>query len=224
MTTFAEEVYYREALALGLDRDDAPIRQRLRTKMEFISDDVAAQVEPTDDQLRTYLQAHPEKFRVDQHFTFSQIYLNPDHHGNHVARDAERLLEKLNRLGGRQDVSELGDPFLLDPRCDDVSSSDVARDFGDKFAAALQELPVGKWQGPIESGFGVHLVFVNKRAEGRVPQLDQVRAAVRREWANDYRVEANEKFYESLLNHYTVAFEHPESTPVEKAAARAGQP
>ena len=32
-----EEVYYREALALGLDINDTVIRRRLRQKMEFLS-------------------------------------------------------------------------------------------------------------------------------------------------------------------------------------------
>jgi hypothetical protein len=218
------EVYYREALALSLDRDDEPIRQRLRTKMEFISEDVAAQVAPTDDQLRAYLKAHPDKFRVDQHVTFRQVYLNPDRHGNHVAGDAQQLLAKLTEAGEKANLSEVGDPFLLQPNCDDVSASDIAKDFGDKFAAALRSLPTGEWQGPVESGFGVHLVFVTKRTEGRIPQLNEVRAAVKREWTNDYRIEANEKFYESLVKHYTITFEPPGPNSREKVFAREGQP
>jgi hypothetical protein len=105
------EVYYREALALGLDRDDAPIRQRLRTKMEFISEDVAAQVEPSEDQLRTYLKEHAAKFLVEQRFSFIQVYLNPDRHGNHVARDAQVLLAKLDREGGRRTYPSSGMRF-----------------------------------------------------------------------------------------------------------------
>jgi hypothetical protein len=204
------EVYYREALALGLDRDDAPIRQRLRQKMEFISEDVAAQARPTEEQLRSYLKNHPDKFRVDQRFSFIQVYLNPDRHGNHVATDAQQLLAKLDPTAGKAKISELGDPFLLDPKCADVSSSDVAKDFGDKFAASLDKLPVGKWQGPVESGLGLHLVYVSKRTPGRIPQLDEVRDAVGREWANDYRLEANEQFYQDLLKHYTVTVDPPQ--------------
>jgi len=218
------EVYYREALALGIDRDDAVIRQRLRTKMEFISEDVAAQAEPSENQLRTYLKEHPDKFLVEQRFSFIQVYLNPDRHGNHVAHDAQQLLAKLDRAGGKANISELGDPFLLDPRCDDLSSSDVAKDFGDKFAASLQKLPVGKWQGPLESGLGMHLVYVSKRTPGRIPQLDEVRDAVRREWANDYRLEANGKFYEGLLKRYTVTVDLPQPPPEQKAQAGADRP
>jgi hypothetical protein len=218
------EVYYREALAMGLDRDDAVIRPRLRTKLQFIVENVAAQVQPTDDQLRTYLTDHVDKFRVDELFTFSQVYLDPDLHRENLAHDAQKLLAQLSQAQEVHDAPALGDQLLMEPRSDDVSYSDVVKDFGDRFAAALRKLPVGKWQGPLESGFGVHLVSLRKRTEGRTPELDEVRASVRREWANDYRVEANEKFYESLLKRYMVIFERPESAPGDKAVARAGRP
>jgi hypothetical protein len=65
-----DEVYYREALALGLDRDDTVVRRRLRQKLEFVSEDLAAQAEPTDAELRAYLEAHPESFRGERRFTF----------------------------------------------------------------------------------------------------------------------------------------------------------
>jgi hypothetical protein len=212
-----EEVYYREALALGLDRDDAPIRQRLRQKMEFISEDVAAQAEPTEDQLRSYLSDHPDKFRVDRRFTFSQIYLDPARHGQRLNADAHKMLAQLSKPDAKANISTMGDPFLLEPSSQDAPSRDVAREFGDKFAAAIGELPVGKWQGPVESGLGMHLVYISKRTDGRLPELDEVREAVRREWANDYRLEANEKFYEGLLKRYTVTVELPQPAADEKA-------
>jgi len=219
-----EEVYYREALALGLDRGDAPIRQRLRQKMEFISEDVAAQTEPSEDQLRSYLNSHPDKFRLDQHFTFSQIYLDPARHGRRLNADAQQMLAKLNNAAAKADLSTMGDPFLLEPSSQDVSARDVARDFGEKFTAALGELPVGKWQGPVESGLGMHLVYVSKRTDGRIPQLIEVLDAVRREWANEYRLEANEKFYQGLLNRYTVTVELPQPSPERKAQIGVDQP
>jgi hypothetical protein len=218
-----EEVYYREALALGLDRDDAPIRQRLRQKMEFISEDVAAQAQPTGEQLQSYLSDHPEKFRIDKHFTFRQVYLDPARHGERVNSDAQQMLAQLNKIGARADVANLGDPFLLEGNTDNVSSRDVARDYGEKFAAFLAELPAGKWAGPVESGLGMHVVCVTNRTDGRLPQLNEVREAVRREWANDYRLESNRKFYEALLNRYTVTVElppPPADTKTKPAAVR----
>ena len=104
-----EEVYYREALALGMDKDDLIIRRRLQQKMEFVSDDVSARPQPTDDELRAYLQVHPDSFRVDQRFTFSQVFLNPERHGKDLTRDTEQLLAQLNREGSKTDISAMGD-------------------------------------------------------------------------------------------------------------------
>ena len=147
-----EEVYYREAMALGLDKDDTVIRRRLRQKMEFVSDDIAAQAQPTDAELNAYLQAHPDTFRVEQQFTFRQVYLNPEKHGANLARDAAQLLAQLNQAGGKTDVAALGDPFMLDTSFDAVPAGEVAKQFGDEFAAKLGGLQPGQWQGPVESG------------------------------------------------------------------------
>ncbi len=205
-----EEVYYREAIALGLDRDDTVVRRRLRQKMEFISDDVGQHLEPTDQQLRAYLDAHQGAFRLERRFTFSHVYLDPARHGENLSRDTAQLLARLKQAGGRADVSELGDSFLLEHTFEAVPSSEVAKQFGENFAATLGELPPGEWRGPVESGYGVHLVFVTERTEGRLPGLDDVREAVRREWTNARRVEANGTFYQSLLQHYVVTIERPQ--------------
>jgi PPIC-type PPIASE domain len=218
-----EEVYCREAMALGLDKDDTVIRRRLRQKMEFLTDDLVAQAQPTDDELKAYLTAHPDASRVQRRFTFSHVYLNPDKHGDHLARDTAELLAQLNQAGGKADVSALGDSFLLDHTLAAVPGSEVAKQFGEPFAAKLGEVSPGRWQGPIQSGYGVHLVFVRERTEGRVPQLDEVRDAVGREWANARRLEANEKLYEAMLKRYAVTIERPQPVKAKEIAATGAQ-
>jgi parvulin-like peptidyl-prolyl isomerase len=88
-----------------------------------------------------------------------------------------------------------------------VPVSEIAKQFGEEFAAALDGFSPGQWQGPVESGYGVHLVFVTERTEGRLPELADVRDNVRREWANAQRLQANEKFYQELAKRYTVTIE-----------------
>jgi hypothetical protein len=210
-----EEVYCREALALGLDKDDSVIRRRLRQKVEFVSDDIAAQAEPTDADLNAYLQAHPESFRVEQRITFRQVYLNPEKHGDSLAKDAAQLLERLNQAGNSDDGAALGDSFLLEHDFTDVPTGEVAKQFGEIFAAKLGGLAPGRWQGPIESGYGVHLVWVNEHTEGRLPALAEVRDAVALEWANARRMEANGKFYAELLRQYAVTIEKPQLAQVK---------
>ena len=212
-----EEVFCREAIALGLDQEDTVIRRRLRQKMEFVSDDIAAQTEPADADLNAYLAAHPEVFRVEQRFTFRQIYLNPQKHGDQLAQDAAQLLSRLNQAGDKADALAQGDSFLLERDFTALPACEITKQFGEGFAAKLGGLPTGQWQGPIESGYGVHLVKVSERTEGRLPALAEVRDAVRREWDNARRLEGNEKFYQELLKRYTVTIEQP--TAGEKKVA-----
>ena len=215
-----EEIYYREALALGLDRDDSVIRRRLQQKMEFVTEDVVAQAEPTDDELRAYLEAHPHSFRLPQQFSFSQVYLNPELHGERLAADATQLLAQLNQAAGKDDMSTLGDSLLLDQTFDALPAGDVTKLFGENFATKLSGFSPGQWQGPVESGYGLHLVFVSSRTEGRIPALGEVRETVQREWANARRLEAREKFFQDLLKHYTVTIERPQAAEQKKLAAK----
>ena len=90
--------------------------------------------------------------------------------------------------------------------------------FGEKFAAALGNLPPGQWQGPVESGYGAHVVFLAERTEGGVPALEEVREAVRREWTSAQQREAAAEFYQALLRKYAVTIEAP------SAAANAPDP
>jgi PPIC-type PPIASE domain len=182
----------------------------LQQKMEFVSDDVSARPQPTDNELRAYLRAHPDSFRVDQRLTFRQVFLDAEKRGKGLAQDTAQLLAQLNREGGKTDILAMGDSILLDHSFDALPANEVARLFGDKFAKTLGGLPLDRWQGPIESSYGVHLVFVTQRLEGRMPELAEVRDAVRREWDSANRLEANEKFYQGLLKHYTVTVEKPE--------------
>jgi len=211
-----EEVYYREAMAMGLDKDDTVIRRRLRQKMEFVSDDIADQAEPSDAELNAYLQAHPDMFRTEPRFSFSQVYLNPEKHDDHLAADAAQLLTQLNRSETDNDVmaniNMLGDAFMLEHQFTTVRRSEVANLFGEAFAEKLGELTTGQWLGPVKSGYGFHLVLVSERTEGGMPALADVRDTVIREWANARRLQANEKFYQELLQHYTVTIEGVELT------------
>ncbi len=202
-----EEIAVREATAMGLDRDDTVIRRRLRQKLEFLSDDVAAETAPTDDDLKAYLAAHPEKFRVERRFSFHQIYLNPQRHEHDLPTRLAAVQQALNRPVTDDAIEALGDPSLLEPRFENLRRSEVESQFGPTFASALERLAPGKWEGPIESGYGLHFVRLVERVEGHVADLAEVRDALRREWANDRRLKALESFYDAALERYTVQIE-----------------
>lgn len=202
-----EEVLYRAALALGLDDDDIVIRRRLRQKMEFVSEDVALQAEPSAAELRAYLAEHPDRFREPARISFRQLYLSPERRGADTWSDAERLLVALD--AGGSDAAASGDPFLLEQDYRDVAAYDVERLFGGAFAARVAELPVGRWSGPVQSGYGLHLVLVRDRTPTRLPDLAEVRDAVANEWRAVRQEEVNRAFYEGLRAGYEVTVERP---------------
>ena len=205
-----EEVLYREALVLGLDRDDTVIRRRLRQKMEFVSDEAAALETPTDQDLAVYLTANADVFRIEARATFAQVFLDPRQRADTLEADAARLRDALNGAGAAAQPAELGDSLLLlQARYEDVSQSEVARLFGIGFAEALFAQPTGRWVGPIPSGYGAHLVRLDTLTPGRVPALAEIRPLVERERANVRRRELSEAFYDGLRAKYQVTIRTP---------------
>jgi hypothetical protein len=201
-----EEVLYREGLALGLDRDDPIIRRRVAQKLEFVTEGPDA-VEPDDEQLQAYLDSHRELFAAEPRFSFRHIYLDPRRHGTSLSADAERMLAELNSPGANLEAAGLGDPTTLPLDFDSASASDIKNSFGNRFAKALARIAPGPWSGPVESGYGMHLVLMRQRTEPRAPDLAEVREAVKREWLLTRRAEAVDKSYRNLLQRYTVSIE-----------------
>ena len=210
-----EEIYYREALAMGLDRDDPIVRQRMLQKLEFFADDRVAAVEPTETELRAYLKQFPETFRIAGEVTFRHIYFNRDERGGAAAADARRLRESLNADEEKADLEALGDRLPLPRRYRNAPADKLAGRFGSIFVEQLAGLPVGEWAGPIESGYGLHLVRIESRQVGRVPELGEVRAAVEREWRAARRREAKAEYYRGLRERYEVIVGKPVVAPEE---------
>jgi len=209
-----EEAAYREGLALGLDRDDLVIRRRLRQKLEFIAEDVASQAEPTEADLAAHLAASPDDYRVDPRFTFRHVYLSPDNRDD-IGSEADRILRILDVDPSRDHVA-LGDRTLLEPAYADASLADVSSILGPRFASALEELEPGGWTGSIPSAYGAHLVILDEREAGRIPELARVRASVQRDWMNARRRQALDDFYDALIRRYNITVEWPK--PAEPQA------
>ena len=203
-----DEVFYREGRAAGLDRDDVVIRRRVRQKMEFLAEDMAA-AEPSDAQLAAFLASHPDRFRTEDRLTFRQVFLSATRRGRALDDDARQIADTLVRASAPEDTATLGDPFLLGEEFRAMSQSDVARTFGDGFAKRLSAIEAGRWEGPIPSSFGVHFVFVNERAKGNLPPLDSIREAVQREWLNARRIEVEQNLYRRLRDRYRIVVETP---------------
>ena len=196
-----EEIYYREAVAMGLDRDDTIVRRRMRQKLEFLSEDLAAVAEPDDAALARHLAEHADVYRIEPQLALRQVFVSRDRRGDAAFGDARALLA---RLVADPAASPTGDASMLPASLPLSPLREIARVFGDEFAAAVVKSEPGRWIGPIESGFGLHLVFVEAREEGRVPSLAEVRDAVRMDWQTAQRAAANEAFYRRLRERYQV--------------------
>ncbi|MDH4115434.1 MAG: peptidylprolyl isomerase [Gammaproteobacteria bacterium] len=218
----AEEIYYREAIAMGLDQDDTVIRRRLRQKMEFISEDAAAAAAPTDVQLQEFLAKHPERFLEPAQLSFRQVYFSTEKRGEQARVQAEQLLTRLQAGRGPADPAAAGDPTLLPPDMHSASPQLIANTFGSDFAAQVAEAPVGQWSGPLQSGFGLHLVHVDERVASVLPAFDQIRPIVLREYQAEQRTRSNKKFLDGLRTKYEIRIEGPVARPLEQTGTSTG--
>jgi len=212
-----DEILYREALAMGLDRDDIIVKRRLVQKVGFLTEDMATQRTPTQQDLAQYFAADQERYRLPPRLTFTHIYFSTDRRGAAARADAERVLATLRHVGAPARAPELGDRFMLQYDFAERSPDEIAILFGGMFAESLFALPqVPGWQGPLTSGFGVHLVRVVARAPGRMPGLAEVLTAVSQDYDLQRRNEANARRYATLRGRYTV---HVDSAAFRRLAS-----
>jgi peptidyl-prolyl cis-trans isomerase C len=206
-----EQVLYREAVALGLDRDDVVIRRHLRQKYEFVTQDLAYDIEPDEATLRAYFEAQPDRYAQSARVSFSQVLFNTDRRGDAAAADAAQALADLQTASSPEAADLLGDATSLPSHLDAISTFEVEATFGPDFAAALLRLEPGRWSGPINSGYGLHLVWLSQRVSGGPVAFDEVQQRVKDDWVYDQRVAANEAIYANLLERYEVVVEAPAS-------------
>lgn len=217
-----EEVLYREALALGLDRDDATIRRLLRQKYEFLTQDLAVAKEPEPAELRTWYEAHRDRYSAPPRLSFTQVYFNTDRRGAEGERDALVALASLRDDGTI--AAALGDGQLLDMVYRDRSEQEIAAVFGQDFASAVSRLEPGAWSGPVRSGYGIHLVLLTARSPGETPPFELVAERVLNDWADERRQEANEEIYRRLLERYEVSVERSGAAAPARTGGAEGTP
>jgi len=200
-----ETVLYREALAMGLDRDDTIIRRRLAQKLEFLSQDLVAFEEPGDVLLGAWYAENRERYRDPPVLTVTHVFFDPDARSDRTLDDARAAVEQLaGRAPDAAELDALGDLFLLQRYYAERTQPELAKLFGSEFAQQLTQLPVGEWHGPVLSGYGTHVVFVHARVDARIAPFAEVRDRVRQDWEDAERARLNEEFYARLRARYEV--------------------
>jgi hypothetical protein len=200
-----EEILYREALALGLDQGDTIVKRRMAQKMEFLAEDVSDLREPNREELKAWFVKNMPRFTIASRASFRHLYFSFDKRGEWAREAAQGALANL--AGQHVDwpgASTLADPFMFQDNYGDRSPEQVANVFGAKFTRALFQLDLGSWQGPIESGFGWHLIWVESMTPARVPAFEEVEPEVRSEWVAEQHAEFRRQAFEAMKARYEI--------------------
>jgi hypothetical protein len=203
-----ETIYYRAALAMGLDRDDTIIRRRLAQKLEFLTQDLATAAPPTEEEIQAFLAENADRYAQPALVTFTQVFVDPDARGEHTLEDAERIVAELRAQGPPSERSaELGDRFMLQAYYPERTEQEIAKLFGSEFAQEVAGLEPGRWQAPVLSGYGVHLVYLSERSDPVPAQLADVREDVLRDLEQERRSAFDAEYYAALRERYEVVIE-----------------
>lgn len=193
-----EEMLFREALALGMQEDDVIVRRRLAEKLRFLMESVSHRDSPELNELRTHFKENQSAFFIPESMSFVHVFFNAD------TSDSE-LKEAKNKLSeNQQNEKTFGDPFMLGHQFLGRSQQQLAREFGQAFAAELQPLAIGNWSQPIRSQYGWHLVKVVDRKAGQLPDFEAVKPLVLAHWQKIKREEANAKALAQLNAKYQI--------------------
>ena len=200
-----EQVFYREALAMGLDKDDTIVRRRLMQKIEFLVADVSLPEEPEASALQKYYQNNLDRYREPARLSFSHIYFSVDQRGERAEQEAKAVLGSLIKTGANSNYpADYGDRFMLQSSYVDRTTEEIARDFGQQFVDQLTALSPQQWHGPVMSGYGLHLVYISNVEASRVSEFEEVKEQVKNDYLFELRKEANVKVYQKLRERYVI--------------------
>ena len=199
-----EELFSREARALGLEYGDPVIRRRLAQKMNLLAEISAQQVEPGEDELRAWYDAHPELYRTEPRLGFKHIYFSHDRPGGRAVDDAKTLLSRLEGADAAGGEPDPGDSFMLPREFTDIGRSQLGRLFGEEFATSLLVLETGSWQGPALSGYGYHLVYLHRLEDAAPIPFAESRSRVLQDWQRNRIEQAEKDLLEELKSRYEI--------------------
>jgi hypothetical protein len=212
-----EQLLGREARALGLEDNDVIVRRRLAQKLTFLIDDTVRRAEPSDDELQRFYEANAQRFRSGARISFAHIYFSPQRRAD-ARSDATDALKLLVAAGGLPPAAELGDRLLIQSEFRDETEQSISNSFGPGFARAAFALKTGAWSGPIESGYGLHLVRVSALREAQLPVLSEVRARVAEEWKREQEQAAKERYLGELRKKYDIVADEDVKALIAPAA------
>ena len=211
-----DEILYREALARNLDRADPTVRLAMVRKITMMGVARAEAAELTDADIEAYFSLRKERYRIPARVDMVQVYLSRDKRGDKIKADAVQLLDSLRKREPQpEQLPHFGDVSMLRNSYTDMSEQDLDRVFGGNFGSTVVAVAPGQWQGPIESGYGLHLVKVTHRQESRLPDLTEVVQRVITDLRYEGRQAAEDQFYGEIVPRYQVLYDEAALAAIE---------
>lgn len=200
-----EEISFREAKRMGLDKDDEIIRRRLTQKFEFLQTDLEDIAPPSEADLKQFYAGNPALFSNNTSVSFSHIYFSADQISNAAAEQkALSVLRELQQTSLTR-APEKGDRFPLQYDYTEQTKLDVQQNFGsNKMTDELFEGPLNVWLGPVQSGYGWHLIYIIKRETAAELPFEEVRDDVKMKWMDSAKSAHNQKLFEQLSKKYNI--------------------
>ena len=200
-----EEISYREAKNMGLDKDDEIVRRRLSQKFDFMQTDLTETVPPTEKQLKQFYTSNPALFQKEAMVSFSHIYFSTDKSNDSMAK--QRALAVLTQLQKTtlQRAPEKGDRFALQYDYTDQAAIDIQQNFGNKqLLDEMFKARVNTWVGPVQSGYGWHLIFISKRDSTAAMPFTSIKEEVRTAFVETVKASENKKVFDRLSKKYSI--------------------
>ena len=190
------EIFYREALRLGLDDDDEIIRRRLKQKYEFIQSDNIITSDPSNQELKEYYESHKSNYMEPSAYSFEHYYFSPDHH-----EDPQQAAEDFLKGIGDADAFHIPSPLRAQ---DERNLRDA---FGFQFAQELSSITDTSSRLVLSSGFGFHVVKILSIDEAEGISFAKAKGQVYQDYLSDIRKVGNKEMYDDLLEEYQIEIE-----------------
>ncbi len=197
-----QEIFYQEALKMNLDHNDEIIKRRLSQKMQFLSNDIAAMIEPSDENLKAYYKEHAEKYLTPPSYTLYQITFSPDQRKDNY-KDALEILKQFP-YATFEEMKDWGDTLPFNYYFEDVNANELGLLLGSKFPEGLKKVAIKQWAGPVQSGFGYHLVYITQIKAPALPDFNSVKKNIIRDYEYDKQQEIDESIYHELKKKYEI--------------------
>jgi hypothetical protein len=202
-----DEILFREATAMDLDYRDLVIKRRLVQKLTFVFEDLAESIDPTDQELITYMQENQEKYLIPEMMSFAHVYFNPEKRKDSKNKAKNILLQLKSEQITVEKALSLGDVFMMESSFRKRSPNEIARTLGKEFTDKLFSTEGTGWQGPISSSFGHHLVYIEERIASKMPELEQIRDDVKNDFMYARKKQVVDNAYNAAKSRYTVLVE-----------------